>query len=623
MREYQILIVDDDKQTTDFLKQLLESEYLVEITSSGEDALEKVISTPHKYDILIVDLKLPGINGLDLLQRINAIDKDIITIILTAYASTDSAIEALRGGAYDYIIKPFNPEEVKVILRRAIEKRDLLLQLRQKAEQLILLYDSIYKLNFTMDLEEAKKMVLEIIINLLNADGSIFFIYSDKFPFWDKAFSFSSALSNEHKKEIDAKVASYLNRHCYKVQESHLILTTLEVKDSLLGVLGIIRNPQKPAFKEEEKNFLELFAIQVAIRIWNLLLYQEAAKRQTYLEMILTKLPEGVLILNASNKILFVNQKLIQIFGLKEKELINKSMKEFCDLIPYSWEVTYGHLVGGILEDSERGEIKLFTPNPKFVEFNFIKLSKNSSNCSLVGGIYVFRDVTFLREIELSRRTFIASLSHALRTPLTSIKGYTLTLLKRGEHFPENIKRRFLQIIDDQSDKLNSLIEELFYLVLLENGHIERNREYFNFVDFLSNLLRIKFPSAPVSMAIPPDFPLLYANREQIGKVMIKLIENALSYSTPGSEILIQGEDKDNEILIKVRNQGPGIPEVDREKIFEKFRFLGDFHRREYYGLGIGLSISKAIIEAHGGKIWCESKLGEYTEFFFTLPKNP
>jgi len=225
-----------------------------------------------------------------------------------------------------------------------------------------------------------------------------------------------------------------------------------------------------------------------------------------------------------------------------------------------------------------------------------------------------------LRELDSLRTQFLANVSHELRTPLAAIKGFATSLLQPDVTFDEETWRDFLQSIDREADRLNRLIGELLLMSRLESGALEVRRERHRLADIIGSIkdrLHTLTAKHQLRIQVSDDLTVL-ADSERIGEVFTNLVENAVKYSPEGSSITIEAHSNGREVYISVIDEGIGIPPELHEKVFERFYQVNP--TGQVSGTGLGLSICQGIVEAHGGRIWVESRPGEGAKFTFTLP---
>ena len=225
------------------------------------------------------------------------------------------------------------------------------------------------------------------------------------------------------------------------------------------------------------------------------------------------------------------------------------------------------------------------------------------------------------RESEKLRSAILDSVTHEFRTPLTAIKA-SITSLLAAERLREPERRELLTIINEETDRLNRLVGEATEMAKLDAHEVELNiepRHLREAVEAAVSELRNTLKDHCVKIEIPDDLALAAIDVGRIRAVMVHLLENAAKYSPPGTTIRVGSENGDGKITVSVSDQGPGIDPQEQSQIFDKF-YRGA-HRYEVRGTGMGLAIVKAIVEAHGGKIWVTSAVGRGSVFSFTLPQ--
>jgi len=228
-----------------------------------------------------------------------------------------------------------------------------------------------------------------------------------------------------------------------------------------------------------------------------------------------------------------------------------------------------------------------------------------------------------LQEADRLRSEFISSVSHELRTPLTLIKGYSTSLLRENVKWDRESQREFLQIIDDKTDELRDLIDKLLQSAKLEAGALKLEKEPVlmpRLVEKVVEDLTSRGKNHRFALKFPAPFPVVEADARAVEQVLRNLVENAIKYSPYGTEIVIGGEVKDGQVVVRVSDSGRGIPKEHQDRVFERF-YRGDSTMTQgIHGSGLGLFICEGHVEAHGGSIWLESSPGAGSTFFFSLP---
>jgi signal transduction histidine kinase len=230
-----------------------------------------------------------------------------------------------------------------------------------------------------------------------------------------------------------------------------------------------------------------------------------------------------------------------------------------------------------------------------------------------------------LDEANRLKGELLSVLAHEMRTPLTSIKGYTTALLMEDVSFDPRAQSEFLEIIDEECDTLESLVHDLLESSVIDAGllKLERqptvlprlSREVIDEIAHRTNRHRFL-------LDFPKGFPILDADPDRIRQVLRNLLDNAVKYSPEGGLVIARGEASDDEVIVSVADQGVGISPEHLNRLFDKFFRAESGPGRHVVGSGLGLPIARTIVEAHGGRIWAESKVGQGSTFYFTLPRG-
>jgi signal transduction histidine kinase len=232
------------------------------------------------------------------------------------------------------------------------------------------------------------------------------------------------------------------------------------------------------------------------------------------------------------------------------------------------------------------------------------------------------RDITRFREADELKSTFISVVSHELKTPVALIKGYVSTLRREDASWDPEIVQDSLQVIEEEADRLTELIENLLDASRLQAGALAINLSDVDLSALAKRIAqRLGTQSSRHSIIVdfPQSFPIILGDESRLGQVLSNLVSNSIKYSPQGGEIRIQGSVHLQQVVVCVSDQGPGIASQDIPHVFDRFYRSTDVSRSTK-GAGLGLYLARAVVEAHGGRIWVDPKPGEGARICFSLP---
>lgn len=344
----------------------------------------------------------------------------------------------------------------------------------------------------------------------------------------------------------------------------------------------------------------------------------ELEGEEAKLSAILENMAEGVIAVDRNRKVLLINPTAETIFSSAKQSALGKGILELVRNPKVDQMMEQAIQEQAIVTE----EIELHREEKKILKASAVGVGKSGGS---VAGILVLYDITEIRKLEGLRQEFVANVSHELKTPLTSIKGFIETLSGGALQDLER-SRTFLKMMEEDADRLTRLIGDLLELSKIESKEIVLKLESVDLKDELEKVVvafspRLKDKKITVQNHLSANgLPRVLADRDQLKQVLVNLFDNAVKFSGEGGKIAFEADMIGNQIRVSVEDTGIGIPEKAIPRIFERFFRVDQARSRELGGTGLGLAIVKHIVEAHGGSVSCESELGQGSKFSFTLP---
>jgi PAS domain S-box-containing protein len=331
---------------------------------------------------------------------------------------------------------------------------------------------------------------------------------------------------------------------------------------------------------------------------------------RTRLEIVFNNIHDSVMIVNQEHVILLLNPAMCRAFGVTAQTAIGKPVLEV---------LTHPDVVTLIMRADTNDPFQYHEvsfPDGRVGNAQFTAIQG-------VGYVLTMQDITYLKEVDKLRSEFVHTVSHDLRSPLTSVIGYS-ELVERVGPLNET-QREFITRIQDSIQHITSLINDLLDLGSIEAG-MDTHREFVQLEGILRytiNMLdgQIKSKQLSVQTDIAPALPALRANPIRLRQVLDNIVGNAIKYSHLEGKIQISIHAEQNQVILEVTDHGPGIPASDQPRIFDKFYRASNI-TSDVEGSGLGLAIVKNIVENHQGRIWVESTVGKGSSFFVVLPVN-
>jgi signal transduction histidine kinase/HAMP domain-containing protein len=352
---------------------------------------------------------------------------------------------------------------------------------------------------------------------------------------------------------------------------------------------------------------------------------------------VLDATTDGIVLLDGASAFSVVNQRFSQLFGLEPEVLLYQTAEQAAPLLfsRFKDRNAARKRFEKLREDPDAimdETFDLIEPLPRTLRiFSAPVLSDLDDDGSpdLVGRIFVFRDVTAETLADRMKSEFVSTVSHELRTPLTGIKGY-VDLMVSGKTGPLNaVQTEFLTMVQASTVRLSALIDDLLDISRIEAGRMEMRSESVDYPPLVQEAVRLMQREAAahgvtLSAVLPEEskrpLPSVRGDADRITQVLMNLISNGIKYTPEGGAVTVRVAYQDDFVTTRVTDTGIGISKQDQSRLFEKFFRADNSSTRETGGTGLGLPITKAIVEKSGGGIWVESEPGKGSTFTFTLP---
>lgn len=734
-----VLIVDSQQENVDFITEqvLQQGSYQFSVAYDGQEGLLKALG--EDPDLMIVDINVPGLNGLQILEELNKAQKEIPVILTTFHGSEGAAVQAFRLGAKGYIIKPYRVEEMREAIRRALSERTLQgrceqltrtlaqvnRQMEQRLRELSILSSIGRSVTALLDEDRLLTRVVEAAVYITGAEeGFLLLVDEESGELYMRA---ARGLGEKYARGFRLKVNDSLAGQVvrtgkpvmittpprgdrFKVKTGYLVKSLLHVPlkvgESVIGVLSVDHMVEDRAFDNHDLYLLSALADYAAIALESSRLHTRLQQREKLqpeppprrqpsaiptaeqdtqevlarlqagremlttlkerlsafelwmdnfapqvqsvlhappasqdssvtvdlllreMEVILDSMLDGVLVVDHQDRIVAANQAAEGMLGRK---LVGEYVEEACD--DPRWSKTYKIVrAAARLDAGEPGsEINGATTSLTIAgrAFRASFRIKPPGERTPGGFVVVLRDITAEREAQRAKDSFIASISQELRTPATSIVGYADLLMGESLGPLEEMQRKFLDRIRANAERIGSLLNNLVGVTMLGAAPLGIKSEVVDLRGVIHEACEVMRASMVakeqvLDVDIEPELPYIQADPDAMYHVLMNLLHNAHRCSPEGARISLRAEKlADGEevyALVSIADAGGGTPPQDHKRVFNRF-YRSD--TPDVPGLGdpnASLPIVKVLVEAHGGRVWLDSKTGVGNTFTLVLP---
>ena len=388
-------------------------------------------------------------------------------------------------------------------------------------------------------------------------------------------------------------------------------LQTLHAPPSAL----VVYRPDPHIFTESEINLLTNFANHAAMAIENAALYarsdmrlQEQTRR---LEALIQSLQDGLILEDLQGRVVYANRRISEIVSLSREDTAEASVDKLIERIISLTEdpqKTRTDLQAVLLKRGQRSiGIKIQGErSPQYLNLKIFDVT--DSQGMLLGRGHILQDITRATELDRMKSSLISTVSHELRTPLAAIKGYVTTLLAEDVEWDPESEREFLQVISSETDRLSKLVDDLLDMSRIEAGNLLVSKVQCNLEDLVLQAVEKSHPSPKdrLHLNLPTDLPPIYADPQRFEVVLRNILDNAVKYAGEDSPIYVSGSVISDRMIVRIQDEGPGIPMEHSQRVFDRFYRIGNTLTLPAAGAGLGLAIARGFIRAHGGEIWLE-----------------
>ncbi|MCA9934146.1 MAG: PAS domain-containing protein, partial [Anaerolineales bacterium] len=389
-----------------------------------------------------------------------------------------------------------------------------------------------------------------------------------------------------------------------------LVAFALYSQDRLQGVLWLGYR-KKHRISPSERNLLRTLASQASLLVDNARLYATADSGWRRLAAVLASATEPVIVTDQTERVLLINRTMERVLGLKANEVIGHSVADVIRIKPLARALT-GHDLNANTQEITIGE---------HVYYANISTIINNDEQTL-GRVAVLTDITHYKEVDLLKSEFVSTVSHDLRSPLTFMRGYATMMPMMGEL--NDRQKEYIEKILGGIDRMSQMVNDLLDLGRIEAG-VELLFEPVEVQPLLTDIAdqywqHTHLKGIQLNVDVKPNIKPMYGDAALIRQAITNYLDNGIKYAENSGAMCLRAEQVNGEVIISVKDQGPGIPQEGLMRVFEKFYRVQQRGEEKKVGSGLGLALVKSIAEKHGGRVWCQSEVGEGSTFYISIP---
>ncbi|MCP4542110.1 MAG: response regulator [Chloroflexi bacterium] len=639
MAQERVLVIEDSFETQQLLAELVlePNDYRPLAAMDGAEGLR--LALKEKPDLIVLDMQLPKMNGIEVMKALQERDVNIPIIFTTVRESVELVVQAFRLGARDYVIKPFGPLEMQESIRRVLssttlrEERDQLTQklvdvnrqLERQLQELNIIYTVGRSVTSLLDPNRVLNRVVEAAVYLAEAEEGLILLMDEKGSelYLRAAKGVDEKAARNLRVRVDDSVAGrviqsgrpvFLTGDRAKVSTNYLtkalLYLPLRVPDrGVIGVLGVINRQVEQSFSERDIFLLSGLADYASIAVENARLFEAAQTERIKLETILREAQGMIIVVDDENNILLCNDAACTALGLIEENLLGHPVDQVIPHPALCSMFTEVHETGR----ATRSEVPL--ADKRVFNAQLTPIHK-------VGRVLMMQDITHLKELDRIKSEFVTTVSHDIRTPLTTIQGYIELLPRAGSLTAQ--QQEFILHARQSMQAITTLLNRLLDIERLEAG-FEIEMSPCDLIQVIEEAIdtiqpQLETKELELRWELPKSLPLVQGNHQRLRQVIDNLLSNAIRYTQESGWIAVDAKVDGEYITVSVADNGIGIPPAQQSYIFDKFYRVESDETMGIEGTGLGLTIVKTIIEKHSGRVWVDSRPGMGSVFSFVLP---
>lgn len=519
----------------------------------------------------------------------------------------------------------------------AIERIELLRQTQQRLAEVSTLYTLSQQITSTLKLDKLLDTIVKALRQVVDCRACALFLVDDANQFLEiRAASGLKARWKENARlqigEGAAGQAIAQKRTIYIPDTRQdpgyisfdpsvrsLMVVPMITRDQVVGAINL-DDTRINAFGKSQERLLSIAANHAAIAIQSATLFDKVISEEQRTRAIIQHMADGLLMLNKHGQIVKVNYALEMMLRMHSAEIIGQNAHD------KHLDPRLAAICAPLTAKERTGVLahEVTLPGKASTILRIFATTVTDDSGQPIGEVRIAHDVTKERELEKMKDDFLSTISHELRTPLFSIQGFVRLMLDKDA--PDlKTQREFLNIINRQTGQLTELVSNLLDINKLSAGLLDVEQSPVQIIDIINQtILKLQGlahqENVKLTTNLPPSLPITLGDPQRLEQVMTNLAGNAIKFTPAGGRVTIEAAEVAGHILIAVRDTGIGISQKNLDRIFSKFYQVEDASTRSTQGSGLGLHISKQLIEKHNGKIWAESALNKGSVFYIELP---